>query len=97
MKEAFFISETLQDLFLPTSLRAEDGSEYLSNLLRNVKTREDISWTTLHETRVGNKAAAIANRHEGFAAEPYGMTERFKTVACTLAPAREGLGGKLEQ
>jgi hypothetical protein len=80
LKEVLFITETLRDTFLPTSLPEEDDYEFLSKLLRSLETREDISWTTLLETGADRTVMAIANRHQDFAAEPFQLTERFKEL-----------------
>lgn len=77
LKEVHFIAETLRDTFLPTSLPDEDDYEFLSKLLRTLETRNDISWTTLHETGVHRTVMAIANRYGAFAPEPFGLTDRF--------------------
>jgi hypothetical protein len=77
LREVLFITGTLRDTFLPTSLPEEDDYEFLSRLLRSLETRDDISWTTLHETGAERTIMAIANRRRYFAAEPFGLTARF--------------------
>ncbi|OIW27823.1 hypothetical protein CONLIGDRAFT_634155 [Coniochaeta ligniaria NRRL 30616] len=80
VKEVLFTAETLRDTFLPTSVPDDDDYEFLSKLVRSLETREDISWTTLYETGVGDTLSAIADRHPWhapFADEPLGLTDRF--------------------
>lgn len=83
LREVLFITGTLRDTFLPTSLPEEDDYEFLSRLLRSLETRDDISWTTLHETGAERTIMAIANRRRYFAAEPFGLTARLRSCTST--------------
>ncbi|KAI3546618.1 hypothetical protein CSPX01_04273 [Colletotrichum filicis] len=82
IREVLFISDTLRDGMLPTSL-PDDNYDTYSAMLRNLETRQDVTWLVIQETGVDRTIMAIANRsghHSPIPEEPHDLHERAKTL-----------------
>ncbi|OHF02937.1 hypothetical protein CORC01_01695 [Colletotrichum orchidophilum] len=82
IREVLLISDTLRDGMLPTSLTDDDYDTY-SSMLRNLETRQDVTWLVIQETGVDKTIMAIANRgghHSPIPEEPHDLHERAKKL-----------------
>ncbi|UQC90094.1 uncharacterized protein CLUP02_15625 [Colletotrichum lupini] len=82
IREVLLISDTLRDGMLPTSL-PDDNYDTYSAMLRNLETRQDVTWLVIQETGVDRTIMAIANRgghHSPIPEEPHDLHERAKTL-----------------
>ncbi|KAI0477171.1 hypothetical protein GGR56DRAFT_673582 [Xylariaceae sp. FL0804] len=82
--QVMYISDSLRDTFLPSSLPGEDDYSLYSDYVRSLETRTDLTPLVLHETHVERTMMALAQRgglaREPVADEPFDLPARFRAL-----------------
>lgn len=80
---ARFLHDYLADNFLPTTLPTDNYS-LLSDYLRNIETRQDLTWLILEESKLDKAVMAVSQRRDSvqkpLVDEPFDLQKRFKAL-----------------